>query len=344
MAGDWIKIKTDLHTDPAVIGMQMETGLEADTVVGKLVRVWAWANTHTEDGHAPCVTLEWLDGFLDCDGFASALVDVGWLDVGDGALVIPKFDRHNGKSAKSRSLSRERKRKQRERSGADAKRSAPRATQRNANEPRNGHGPSVTKTGQPNDREEKRKELTSPSPSPAHARNWRDIADQLFDLNVANGWNVVSQADINGASPEDVSAVLDHYRAHPGAWGPGALSNRIKITRARQDPSQGWPSPSKDYEHLRKALLEEGERQQRQERNKAERAANDQIAEVRDRREEKYGEQIAKLSREEAEELVEELFEEQPFILQMYRRQGVTGMVRLMLMSELEKREDADGA
>ena len=65
---------------------------------------------------------------------------------------------------------------------------------------------------------------------------------------------------------------------------------------------------------------------------------------MRDRREEKYGEQIAKLSREEAEELVEELFEEQPFILQMYRRQGVTGMVRLMLMSELEKREDADGA
>ena len=46
MAGDWIKVKTDLATDPAVIRTAATLGLTEDVVVGKLCRLWSWANKY----------------------------------------------------------------------------------------------------------------------------------------------------------------------------------------------------------------------------------------------------------------------------------------------------------
>jgi len=60
MAGDWIKMRMDLPDDPAVIGITERTGLDGDTVVGKLFRVWSWANRQTIDGNASGVTEAWL--------------------------------------------------------------------------------------------------------------------------------------------------------------------------------------------------------------------------------------------------------------------------------------------
>jgi hypothetical protein len=46
-----------------------------------------------------------LDALLDRDGIATALIEVGWLQVRNGSLVIPNFDRHLSESAKKRGLS-----------------------------------------------------------------------------------------------------------------------------------------------------------------------------------------------------------------------------------------------
>ena len=147
MAGDWIKIKTDLATDPAVIGIAAKVGLDEDLVVGKLCRFWSWANTHTENGHAPSVTPVWLDTYLGVTDISDALQDVGWLVVVDDGLEIPKFDRHNGKSAKTRANARERKIRERNLS----------RTQRDKC-----HAPSVTEACHAPAREEKRRETTPP--------------------------------------------------------------------------------------------------------------------------------------------------------------------------------------
>lgn len=104
MAGDWIKMRTDLAEDPAVISMAAELGIDDDSVVGKLHRIWSWADRQSRDGHAVGVTGKWVDRYVHCDGFASVMQSVGWLVVDGSGLQFPNFERHNGKSAKQRAL------------------------------------------------------------------------------------------------------------------------------------------------------------------------------------------------------------------------------------------------
>ena len=43
MAGEWIKVENHLHEKVEVAAIADHTGLDLDAVVGKLVKVWAWA-------------------------------------------------------------------------------------------------------------------------------------------------------------------------------------------------------------------------------------------------------------------------------------------------------------
>lgn len=113
MAGDWIKIRTELSRDPAVIGMAATLDLDEFGVVGRLVVIWSWADQHTADGHAIGVTPCWLDRFVQCDGFAQAMAAAGWLLVEPDGIQIPDFEAHNGENAKKRAQAAKRKQKQR---------------------------------------------------------------------------------------------------------------------------------------------------------------------------------------------------------------------------------------
>ena len=120
MAGDWIKMRDSLRDDPAVISIAHALGIDEDTVVGKLHRFWSWADQHTTDGNATGVTAAWLDRYVCATGFANALANAGWLLVGDSGLSIPRFDRHNGESAKERGLAAKRAAKYRAKSNANS--------------------------------------------------------------------------------------------------------------------------------------------------------------------------------------------------------------------------------
>src|SRR5690606_21813271 len=79
-------------------------GVDADSVVGKLVKVWRWFDAHTEDGNAHGVTYALVDHVSGVTGFGEAMALAGWL-VQDGTILrLPNFDRHNGKTAKNRAL------------------------------------------------------------------------------------------------------------------------------------------------------------------------------------------------------------------------------------------------
>jgi len=108
MAGDWIKMRCNLDTDPAVF--QMAAALEMDelAVVGRLWKVWAWADQHIADCNAVSVTTNVLDRITTTPGFAEAMRKVGWLEGREGALSFPHFDRHNGQTAKKRALTKNR--------------------------------------------------------------------------------------------------------------------------------------------------------------------------------------------------------------------------------------------
>lgn len=129
MAGDWMKIELELSDKPEVHYIAGAIGMDPDAVVGKLVRVWAWFDKHTENGHAFGVTFVTLDKLVSVTGFGEAMQFAGWLEQKDKYLVMPNFDRHNGESAKKRGLAQKRKSRQR-------------------------HAPTVTKTGPEKRREE----------------------------------------------------------------------------------------------------------------------------------------------------------------------------------------------
>ena len=128
MAGDWVKLRLDLHDDPATIGIAAALGMAEDMVVGKLHRAWGWANRHTFDGNASGVTAAWLDRYVCTPGFAQAMCAVGWLVDEPGGIVFPRFDRHNSEGAKQRALTAQRVAEHRQREERAAKSNASRVT------------------------------------------------------------------------------------------------------------------------------------------------------------------------------------------------------------------------
>ena len=113
MSGDWIKIEVCLPDKPEIWAMSERLAIDPDAVTGKLIRVWAWFDAHTDDGHAKRVTRSFIDRVTSHAGFANVMVDVGWLEDSDAGLRQPNFDKHNGESAKKRAESAQRQAKHR---------------------------------------------------------------------------------------------------------------------------------------------------------------------------------------------------------------------------------------
>lgn len=120
MAGDWIKMRVDLSTSPKVV--RISSALRADRlrVIGGLHAVWSLFDVHSEDGCLDGYTLDALDEMIGFQGFSAAMMAVGWLVDNGESLSTPRFDEHNGQSAKRRAMETERKRESRKLSAVDA--------------------------------------------------------------------------------------------------------------------------------------------------------------------------------------------------------------------------------
>ena len=113
MAGDWIKMRIDLRSNPKVV--RMASALKADRLrtVGGLYSAWCLFDVHSVDGFMEGYTLELLDEEIGIPGFAEAMKSVGWLAETAQGIEMPRFDTHNGQSAKRRAQDADRKREER---------------------------------------------------------------------------------------------------------------------------------------------------------------------------------------------------------------------------------------
>jgi hypothetical protein len=102
MAPLWIKVTHWTPDKPEVFCVAELLKIDPDAVVGKLIRVWIWADQQLESCNAVSVTKVLLDRIACVTGFSDALVKVGWLVENEGVLSFTNFDRHNGKTAKKR--------------------------------------------------------------------------------------------------------------------------------------------------------------------------------------------------------------------------------------------------
>jgi hypothetical protein len=121
MAGDWIKMRTSLLTNPKVNGIAKE--LESDSEVTKalstgfngvmseivnrnvmryitvtsLLIVWSAANEHTKDGVFKNSELSDLDDMVGIPNFGFALESVGWAiyDELGNTVTLPNFNEYN---------------------------------------------------------------------------------------------------------------------------------------------------------------------------------------------------------------------------------------------------------
>lgn len=124
MAGDWIKMRVDLATSPKVVRISSALKSDRFATVGRLHAVWCLFDVHSVDGKLDGYTLSAIDEMIGCAGFGAAMVSVGWLEDCGNFLCVPRFDEHNGQSAKRRAMDTERKRAVRKTSApmADKKR------------------------------------------------------------------------------------------------------------------------------------------------------------------------------------------------------------------------------
>lgn len=195
MAADWIKMRTDLAGDPAVIRIRRATGLDADAVVGKLHRLWSWADAHTADGFAAGLDAEWVDEFAGCQGFAAAMIAAGWLAADDAGVRFANFDRHNGQPAKVRALRKNR---------MERIRGAARATD----------APPEKR------REEKNKDIQAApvATSEPPKRRTRSQHHDAVSWSADAGWGGITDADRQEWAAAFPSAVLDRELAKANSW------------------------------------------------------------------------------------------------------------------------------
>lgn len=139
----WIKMRSDLDTDPAVIQLAEHYGWKEHVIVGLLHKLWVWADRQTTDGVIPGVSANFINRYLDVSDFAQQLEKVGWLEIqGEGAIagadaqnagakcasagaktraksaiVFPNYDTHMSKSAKNRAKTARRVKRHRDSKG-----------------------------------------------------------------------------------------------------------------------------------------------------------------------------------------------------------------------------------
>jgi hypothetical protein len=102
MAGDWIKWTKGFAWKPEVLSISRELNMDRLAVAAALMELWEWADDITDNGNAPCVTCDAIDGKIRVPGLSLAMQNAGWLIIEQNGVSFPNCERHNGNSAKKR--------------------------------------------------------------------------------------------------------------------------------------------------------------------------------------------------------------------------------------------------
>lgn len=117
LGSEWIKMRVNLSRDPAVVSIARRLKMDPRDVVGRLHEVWSWYDQHTTDGSGRGIDADFIDDLAGKRGFAQAMAStplVPWLVIDAEGVHLPRFERHNGASAKRRAMEADRKQRGRE--------------------------------------------------------------------------------------------------------------------------------------------------------------------------------------------------------------------------------------
>lgn len=240
MAGDWIKMRSNLRRHPKVVRIASALNADRLRVVGGLHAVWCLFDEHSDDGQLSGYTPSAVDEEIGWPGFTQALIGIGWVEWdGNDGLSLPEFDTHNGASAKRRAQEADRKRAERgaakDRPQDDDKSSASKADKKRTREEERREENSTS-----NEVEKAPRKRSAPAPSIAKPD---DVDQQTWGdwLTLRNSKKApVTETVLNGARSESVSAgmTLDAFLQVWCMRGSQGLQAEWLKPHERQIPSR----------------------------------------------------------------------------------------------------------
>lgn len=107
-------MRKGLRSSRKVTQMALRLGVIQAAAAGGIAFVWSFADDEADDeGFMPDTDPAVVDVIAGIDGFADAMISVGWLVVRDGGLEFPEFDKYLGAKHRSRAANARRARKYR---------------------------------------------------------------------------------------------------------------------------------------------------------------------------------------------------------------------------------------
>jgi len=131
----WIKCEHGLFEKAEVLAIGVALNIPENQAVGCCLKLWAWADRESTDGHIAWATPSSVDRIAGVEGFAAAMAAVEWLTEEDGGVRFGNWDRHNSRSAKERALSQKRNEAHRDRNAPVTRPLGARAKRRGDNIP-----------------------------------------------------------------------------------------------------------------------------------------------------------------------------------------------------------------
>lgn len=105
MAGEWLKVEHHIAEKPEVFQIASACKMDPDLVVGRLIKIWAWASRNCPaGGRTHIAAFAHLNTLGGHERFAESMVEAGWLKLKDTEMTFVNFDRHISQSAKERAL------------------------------------------------------------------------------------------------------------------------------------------------------------------------------------------------------------------------------------------------
>lgn len=109
MAGEWISVDCCLESKPETVEILVATGEPIDVVIGRLVRLWLWAQLNCADGTikaSPAVLARVAGGD---EAFWAAVAESGWIEFDGKNVKIAGWEQRFSQAAKRRLLDSRRK-------------------------------------------------------------------------------------------------------------------------------------------------------------------------------------------------------------------------------------------
>lgn len=214
MRRPWIKIETCTPDKPEICSLATQLRMDEDTVVGKLVRLWSWAELNRIQPNDLGVTKEFIDKLVGRKGFALALEQTGWLTETDGKLSFRNFRRHNSPVAQNKALTAKRVARHRLRKAASNEKVTAEPLSEAALQSSPATVPSVQGSSKEKKTPRREKITVEPLPEPAietpEAIEIPSFVDDVKDVIIPDTSFVNNEESLEITEPEVVEAVTPH--------------------------------------------------------------------------------------------------------------------------------------